>query len=221
MEQITRKIIQIGTLGDWGVGKSNLSSVFAKNEFSTEHLSTIGINCLIKNIKIKIGNQEKEIKVKIWDTAGQEKFKSISIQYVKNCLGIILVYSILDSKTLENIDNWINEIKEKKNNDKVFMVLIGNKCDLEDERVVSKKEGEKFANKHNLKLFECSAKKRINVNEAFDYLINGIVDIYKDEFIENNNNDDEEKKDSNEKKGNCCKSKKNKKNNDLKLNVRK
>ena len=114
MEQITRKIIQIGTLGDWGVGKSNLSSVFAKNEFSTEHLSTIGINCLIKNIKIKIGNQEKEIKVKIWDTAGQEKFKSISIQYVKNCLGIILVYSILDSKTLENIDNWINEIKEKK-----------------------------------------------------------------------------------------------------------
>ncbi len=226
MERIPRNLIQIGTLGDFGVGKTNLSSVFIDNKFITEHLSTIGINCLMKDIKVNIGDQIREIKVKIWDTAGQERFRSLSIQYIKSCLGVVLVYSIIDSKTLINIDNWIKELNEKKNDEQIFMILIGNKCDLEEKRQVTKEEGEKFALKYNLKFYECSAKKGINVQEAFNYLINDIINSYKDDFIDynnnnnNNNNNNEEKQNENEKSG-CCKRKKNKQKKDLKLNVKK
>ena len=219
MEPITRNIIQLGTLGDVAVGKTNLSSVFIDDKFLTEHISTIGINCLMKDIKIKIGKQTKEIKVKIWDTAGQERFSSLSTQYVKNCLGIILVYSITDSKSLNNIDRWINELNDKKNNEKYFMVLIGNKCDLEEHREVSKEEGEKFAIQHDLKFFECSAKDKINVHEAFNYLINEIVENYKDEFIDKNNEEEKKNDNLNEKNNGCCKGKKNKDNHKQKLNV--
>ena len=113
-EKITREIIQLGTLGDSGVGKTNLSTLYVDNKFSQEFISTIGFNCLIKNIKIKINDIEKNIKVKIWDTAGQEKFKSISVQYIKNCLGILLVYSITQQESLKNIENWMKEVNEKK-----------------------------------------------------------------------------------------------------------
>ena len=224
-EKITREIIQLGTLGDSGVGKTNLSTVYVDNKFSQEFISTIGFNCLIKNIKIKINDIEKNIKVKIWDTAGQEKFKSISVQYIKNCLGILLVYSITQQESLKNIENWMKEVNEKKNVENIPLILIGNKCDLENERTVSKEEGEKLANKYHMKFFECSAKNGINVNEAFQYLIDEIVKIYKNEFLneEDNNIKENKQKDNNNKKKNegCCGKKKNMKENEKQLNIKK
>ena len=203
-EKIIREVIQLGTLGDSGVGKSNLSSVYVNNKFYPEMIATIGFNCLIKDTTIKVNNIEKKIKIKIWDTAGQEKFKSISVQYIKNCIGILLVYSIDDRNSLNNLENWIKDIKDKTNYEKVPLILIGNKCDLEDERKVSKEEGEKFALKYNIKFFECSAKNNINVNQAFESLINEVVENYQDEFISENdkgikieeNNDKKKKKGS-------------------------
>ena len=209
-EKIIREVIQLGTLGDSGVGKSNLSSVYVNNKFYPEMIATIGFNCLIKDTTIKVNNIEKKIKIKIWDTAGQEKFKSISVQYIKNCIGILLVYSIDDRNSLNNLENWIKDIKDKTNYEKVPLILIGNKCDLEDERKVSKEEGEKFALKYNIKFFECSAKNNINVNQAFENLINEVVENYQDEFI--NENDKgikiEENNDKKKKEGCCGKKKK-------------
>ena len=209
-EKIIREVIQLGTLGDSGVGKSNLSSVYVNNKFDPEMIATIGFNCLIKDTTIKVNNIEKKIKIKIWDTAGQEKFKSISVQYIKNCIGILLVYSIDDRNSLNNLENWIKDIKDKTNYEKVPLILIGNKCDLEDERKVSKEEGEKFALKYNIKFFECSAKNNINVNQAFESLINEVVENYQDEFISENDKGIkiEENNDKTKKEGCCGKKKK-------------
>ena len=209
-EKIIREVIQLGTLGDSGVGKSNLSSVYVNNKFEPEIIATIGFNCLIKDTIIKINNIEKKIKIKIWDTAGQEKFKSVSVQYIKNCIGILLVYSIDERNSLNNLENWIKDIKDKTNYEKVPLILIGNKCDLEDERKVSKEEGEKFALKYNIKFFECSAKNNINVNQAFESLINEVVENYQDEFISENDKGIkiEENNDKKKKEGCCGKKKK-------------
>ena len=208
-EKIIREVIQLGTLGDSGVGKSNLSSVYVNNKFEPEIIATIGFNCLIKDTIIKINNIEKKIKIKIWDTAGQEKFKSVSVQYIKNCIGILLVYSIDDRNSLNNLENWIKDIKDKTNYEKVPLILIGNKCDLEDERKVSKEEGEKFALKYNIKFFECSAKNNINVNQAFESLINEVVENYQDEFISENDKGIKIEENINKtKKEGCCGKKK-------------
>ena len=208
-EKIIREVIQLGTLGDSGVGKSNLSSVYVNNKFEPEIIATIGFNCLIKDTIIKINNIEKKIKIKIWDTAGQEKFKSVSVQYIKNCIGILLVYSIDERNSLNNLENWIKDIKDKTNYEKVPLILIGNKCDLEDERKVSKEEGEKFALKYNIKFFECSAKNNINVNQAFESLINEVVENYQDEFISENDKGIKIEENINKtKKEGCCGKKK-------------
>ena len=210
VEKITRNIIPIGIIGDTIVGKSYLSLVYMDERYNGEILATLGFTSLIKDTIIKVNNIEKKIKIKIWDTAGQEKFKSISVQYIKNCIGILLVYSIDDRNSLNNLENWIKDIKDKTNYEKVPLILIGNKCDLEDERKVSKEEGEKFALKYNIKFFECSAKNNINVNQAFESLINEVVENYQDEFISENDKGIkiEENNDKKKKEGCCGKKKK-------------
>ena len=182
MNNIKRTFISIGTIGDSQVGKSAMTEIYLNREFSEEYLTTIGININTKDTKIIINGEEKEIKVKIWDTAGQEKFKSISTQYIKNCDGILLIYAINNKKTFENIENWLNEIENKKKKNNIPLVLIGNKIDLEKEREVSFQEGEKLAQIYNMEFFECSAKDKINVNECFNCLIELIFQLYEDEF---------------------------------------
>ena len=186
VEKITREVIPIGIIGDSEVGKSYLSSVYIEARDYGEMLATLGFSCLIKDTIIKVNNIEKKIKIKIWDTSGAERARSISVQYCKNCLGIILAYSINNRDSLNSLENWIKEIKDKTYYEKVSLILIGNKCDLENERKVSKEEGEKFALKYNIKFFECSAKKNININQAFESLINDVVENYQDEFINEN-----------------------------------
>ncbi len=210
VEKITPEEIQLGILGDTVVGKSNLLSVYTNHIYNEGITITIGCDFSIKDTIIKVNNIEKKIKIKIWDTAGQEKFKSISVQYIKNCIGILLVYSIDDRNSLNNLENWIKDIKDKTNYEKVPLILIGNKCDLEDERKVSKEEGEKFALKYNIKFFECSAKNNINVNQAFESLINEVVENYQDEFISENDKGIkiEENNDKTKKEGCCGKKKK-------------
>ena len=206
--KIQKEIIKLGTLGESKVGKTNLSNVFIGNKFDDEELSTIGVGNLIKKIDIKYKEKSKSISLKIWDTAGQERFKAVATQYIKLCDGILVVYAINDRKSFEKINDWLKDVEEKKNNNKVPLVLIGNKIDLENERVVSKEEGEKLAQKYNIKFFESSAKTNINVSEAFQYLIDSCVEIHHDDIFNaikkiNINN---EKVDNN-----CCKGNKKKK----------
>ena len=216
MDKIRRTVISIGTLGDSQVGKTNLASIYVGQEFNLEYTSTIGVTNYLKDIKIDIDGQLLDVKVKIWDTAGQERFRSLSINYIRNCLGLLMVYSVDNIESFKNIEMWLKEVSEKcDQNYKIPLVLIGNKCDLNEE--VSEIDGRKLAEKYDMKFFLCSAKNNINVQEAFQALIDDIVIIRKNEFIVEKN--DEQKK-SDDNHGGCCNKKNKQKKDEPKLNIK-
>ena len=133
---------------------------------------------MLREEKIKTVSEENEIQ--------QDKKDLNQFQHnmQKNCLGILLVYSINDKRSFEDLENWIKDINAQKIYDNVYLVLIGNKCDLEKERKIYFEKGEKFALKYNMEFFETSAKDNININESFNALIDEVIYIYKDEFFE-------------------------------------
>ncbi|XP_058747044.1 ras-related protein RABB1c-like [Vicia villosa] len=149
-------------IGDTGVGKSCLLLRFADNQFQPVHDITIGVEFNVRTINI----DNKPIKLRIWDTAGQEKFKSITRSYYRGAAGALLVYDITRRETFDHLANWLEDVKEHANSNMVFM-LIGNKSDLTKKRAVSTEEGEKFANENGLIFMEVSAKSAENVDEAF------------------------------------------------------
>lgn len=149
-------------IGDSGVGKTCVLFRFSEDAFNSTFISTIGIDFKIRTIEL----DGKKIKLQIWDTAGQERFRTITTAYYRGAMGIMLVYDITNEKSFENIRNWIRNIEEHASQDVEKMVL-GNKCDMTDRRMVSKERGEKLAIEHGIKFMETSAKGSINVEESF------------------------------------------------------
>ena len=120
-------------IGDSGVGKTSLLLGYSDNNFNNNFIPTIGIDFKIKTIEL----HGKKIKLQIWDTAGQERFISITTSYYRGAMGIMLVYDVTNSKSFDNISKWLRNIQEHSNPD-VEKIILGNKCDMEDRRVVSK-----------------------------------------------------------------------------------
>ena len=116
----------------------------------------------------------KKVKLQIWDTAGQERFKNITASYYRGGNGVLLIYDITDRESFESLNFWLIEI-EKNANKNVKILLMGNNCDLEDKRKVSYQEGKDFAMKNNMLFLEASAKDNINIKEAFELLIEEII----------------------------------------------
>ena len=160
-------------LGDSKVGKSCFLTRYADKTYQEDYLSTIGMDYKIKNYELENGDI---IKLYIWDTAGQDRFRSITSNYYKGADGIILIYDITKQETFNNVRNWITSIKEEAPA-KVVLILVGNKVDDEKNRAVQQSEGEKIADEYNLPFLECSAKSDINVTETFDVLVKKIVEI--------------------------------------------
>merc|ERR1712226_36280 len=127
-------------IGNSCVGKSNILLRFSENVFHESFLPTIGVDFKIKNVDVN----DKLVKLHIWDTAGQERFKTITATYYKGAHGIILVYDITDRQSFQDIENWLEEI-QKHASPNVAKLLVGNKCDLENERAVSVQEGREYA----------------------------------------------------------------------------
>jgi small GTP-binding protein len=152
--------------------------------FKSNRKQTLGVECFEKRVKIK----DKTYLIKFWDTAGQEKFAVVSKNYYRVAHGIILTSSIVDRDSFINLKKWFKSIKENNTNDNLQLIIIGSKCDLEEERKVVKEEFEKLADEIKVKFFETSAKENINIDLAFDCIINQVVDsIYSDEKeLENN-----------------------------------
>ena len=150
-------------IGDAAVGKSNLLLRFAQNDFKTEYQLTIGVEFGAKNIEIN----NKKLRLQIWDTAGQENYRSITRAYYKNSVCAILVYDISNRETFEHISNWIEDCIAQSPKT-VFMVLVGNKSDLNENRKVTFEEGQEMAKNNNLLFFETSAKTGENVDKIFE-----------------------------------------------------
>jgi len=149
-------------IGDTGVGKSCLLLQFTDKRFRPVHDLTIGVEFGARMINI----DEKQIKLQIWDTAGQESFRSITRSYYRGAAGALLVYDITRRDTFNHLTRWLEEALQNGNKNMTIM-LIGNKSDLEHRRQVSFSEGEQFAKENGLIFFETSAKTASNVEEAF------------------------------------------------------
>jgi len=149
-------------IGDTGVGKSCLLLQFTDKRFQPVHDLTIGVEFGARMITI----DQRQIKLQIWDTAGQESFRSITRSYYRGAAGALLVYDITRRDTFQHLTRWLEEARQNANQNMVIM-LIGNKSDLDHRRQVSFDEGEKFAKDHGLIFLETSAKTAANVEEAF------------------------------------------------------
>ncbi|CAH1255108.1 ras-related protein Rab-10-like [Branchiostoma lanceolatum] len=157
-------------IGDSGVGKTCILFRFSDDAFNTTFISTIGIDFKIKTVEL----HGKKIKLQIWDTAGQERFHTITTSYYRGAMGIMLVYDITNPKSFDNISKWLRNIDEHANED-VERMLIGNKCDMDDKRIVGTDRGENIAKEHGIRFYETSAKANINIEKAFMTLAEDIL----------------------------------------------
>ncbi|CAD8118261.1 unnamed protein product [Paramecium sonneborni] len=149
-------------IGDSGVGKSCLLLQFIDKRFRQKHEVTIGVEFGAKLIELDGLN----IKLQIWDTAGQESFRSITRSYYRSAAGAIVVYDITKRESYDNVARWMEEVKQN-GNPKLSMLLVGNKGDLESERQISYNEAQQFAKECGIEFFETSAKTANNVEEIF------------------------------------------------------
>lgn len=166
--------VKLMVIGETKAGKTSLISRYCKDEFTrTSYLSTMGIDFQMKNLEIN----SKKIRIQIWDTAGQERFRNIAKNYYQSSDGFIIVYDISNIDSFHTLDYWVEEIKENSQ-ELSKMILVGNKCDLIEERQIKKEEGEAYAKKQKMIFYEVSAKDGTNVNKAFDNLIKDILNTY-------------------------------------------
>ena len=165
--------IKLITLGNSTVGKSSFITKYIDNSFTFNYTTTLGVDFKQKKIKLKNG---KDVRLRIFDTAGQERYRAVSASFIKKADGVILIYDISDLDSFEAVDNWIKSIREI-GKEKLPIVLVGNKCDLsDDERKISLVEGQDKANEFQIPFYETSCKDGINIKEALEKLIDDIIE---------------------------------------------
>lgn len=175
-------LFKILLIGDSGVGKTCILCRFSDDSFNPSFISTIGIDFKMKTIEIN----GKKIKLQIWDTAGQERFYTITSTYYRGAMGIMLVYDVTDGKSFDSIGKWLRNIDENANEDVVKMIM-GNKCDMEDKRVISTERGQEVAKHHDIPFVETSAKTNINIIRAFHDITAKILEKQPEKKVEHIN----------------------------------
>lgn len=211
-----RYMFKIILLGNIAVGKTCLLSYFVDNVFRTEYTCTVGVDFKVKTVSIE---PDKKIDLQIWDTSGEERFKTITKQYYRDASGILIIFDVTNEKSFYDVTNWIEDIKNYSKLN-VSIILVGNKCDLENQRVISKETALEFANKNDLKYYETSAKTGTKVASMFEELALIMVNKFDlEEAVKKQSLDEDEKSNaikntafvvddksskSRKKKKNCC-----------------
>ena len=192
MEKDYDYLFKVLFVGDTSVGKTQIINKFVNNSFKEDYKTTTSASCVLKSVEY---NGEK-IKLELWDSPGQEKYKSITENFYKGSQLIVLVYTVDDKNTFENIQSWVNEVKEKNENAK--FLLVGNKLDLEKGREVSTEDAKKYAAKNKIEFIEVSAKGGTNIENMFDNSFKKFLDDMekeKNNNLTNNNTHNFEQKD--------------------------
>ena len=175
---------KISLLGESTVGKTSIVNAYSKNQFSYNTVQTTGIVSFMKKKQF----DNKEYKFKIFDTAGQERYKSLSNTTIQIADGFFMVFAVDNKESFYKIIDWINFIEDNVDLEEKALYLIANKIDVESEvRQVTKEEGEKFANSKNAKYFETSALKNEGINEAFEEIFKDIYQMHKQSNNRNSN----------------------------------
>lgn len=162
-------------IGDSGVGKSSLLVRFADNHFSGNYITTIGVDFKIRTIEL----HGEKVKLQIWDTAGQERFRTITSTYYRGTHGVIVVYDVTSGESFANVKRWLHEIDQ--NCEVVNRILVGNKNDDPERKVVLTEDARRFAEQMGIRLFETSAKDNINVEEMFRAVTELVLKSKKDQ----------------------------------------
>ncbi|XP_050525185.1 ras-related protein Rab-8A-like isoform X2 [Daktulosphaira vitifoliae] len=157
-------------IGDSGVGKTCVLFRYAEDAYNaTTFISTIGIDFKIRTVEL----DGRRIKLQIWDTAGQERFRTITTAYYRGAMGIMLVYDVTSERSFNNVRTWMRNIEENASAD-VEKMLLGNKCEMDSSRQVSKERGEQLACEYGVRFLEVSARTGQGVEEAFTTLARDI-----------------------------------------------
>ena len=179
MEEKTKnkkgKIINFLLVGNMAVGKTSIITKYMEGAIDPNHMSTVAADfTLVEKENLQIDNQVVNVKAKIWDSPGQERFKDIVKSVIKNTQGIILIYSVTDPNSFKDCEGWMGRINDQQDLLTFPMFFVGNKIDLK--RAVNKEDAEAFAKKYNMKYFEISAQTGEGVKEVIDEFI---VEVYK------------------------------------------
>ena len=171
-------MFKVVLVGDSFVGKTNIMSKYLKNEFHEDSKATVGVEFGSKQFNV----EGHSIKAQIWDTAGQERYKAITSAYYKGAKGAFVVYDITRKSSFESIDKWVSDLTAAADK-KLTIVVIGNKCDLEDQRQITKEQGEEKAGKLEVAFMETSALSGENLDKAFEMMINEIFKKCHEEML--------------------------------------
>jgi len=206
---------KIAIIGNQHVGKTTILSRYKYETTDDTYAPTVGIDFLTKNVFL----EDKTIRLVMWDTAGQERFKSLIPSYLKNANCVILTYDITDKSSFTSLNKWLSDVRDNVV-EGTFIILCGNKIDLNDKRAVPKEDGEKFAQENNIAYAETSASTGEGINELFNTIIGNFCDVpiinkeeRDDDDLDNMGsksialkdlNKEEVKIEQQKKKNNCC-----------------
>ena len=154
-------LFKVMLIGDSGVGKSSLMMRICDEKFNPTFFPTIGVDFKIKTFY----QNSQSIKLQIWDTAGQERFKAITNAYYRGAHGLIVVFDVANRQSFNSVDSWLSDIENLKTGN-VIRILVGNKCDLQDQREVNEEEARLYAENMGMQYIETSAKNDTNVQKA-------------------------------------------------------
>ena len=214
-----RPVLSILAVGNATVGKTSIIKAFNGQSFSNNYLLTMAIDLTPVNTEIDIDGVKTKIKVKVWDSAGQERYQTLVAQTVHNTEGIFIVYDVTQQSTFNDLEKWIEKLDDLVTINAFPIIVIGNKIDLTEKRVVKKEVAEEFCQSHGFPYFETTCKKSETVFQAIQCLLQKVYIANRDMY-EVKSEPTKKKPDVTLEESKCCGGKKKEKNNNTKLDKR-